>query len=53
VEAPADVVSLAERRRAARDSRDFEEADRLRVEIEQAGWVVRDDSAGFRLVPKT
>jgi cysteinyl-tRNA synthetase len=51
-EAPAAVVSLAERRRDARAGRDFGEADRLRQEIEEAGWVVRDDAAGFTLVPK-
>jgi cysteinyl-tRNA synthetase len=51
-EAPADVVDLAERRRRARAARDFEEGDRLRAEIEAAGWVVRDGPDGFRLVPK-
>jgi cysteinyl-tRNA synthetase len=45
-------VSLAERRRDARAGKDFGEADRLRQEIEEAGWVVRDDAAGFTLVPK-
>jgi cysteinyl-tRNA synthetase len=51
-EAPADVVDLAERRQRARAARDFEEGDRLRAEIEAAGWVVRDAPDGFRLVPK-
>jgi len=49
--APADVVALAERRAVARTTRDFEEADRLRAEIEAAGWVVRDVAEGFTLVP--
>jgi cysteinyl-tRNA synthetase len=53
VEAPPDVVSLAERRRDARAGGDFGEADRLREEIEQAGWVVRDDAGGFMLVPRS
>jgi cysteinyl-tRNA synthetase len=53
MDAPAEVVSLAERRRDARAGGDFGEADRLREEIEQAGWVVRDDAAGFTLVPKS
>jgi cysteinyl-tRNA synthetase len=53
VEAPAEVVALAEQRQAARAGGEFEEADRLREEIEQAGWVVRDDSGGFKLVPKS
>jgi cysteinyl-tRNA synthetase len=51
-EAPAEVVELAERRRRARVERDFGEADRLRGEIEAAGWVVRDAGDGFQLVPR-
>ena len=49
-EAPSEIVSLAERRHAARASRDFDEADRLRQEIESAGWEARDEIDGFRLV---
>ena len=51
-DAPAELVSLAERRVAARDAKDFAEADRLRGEIEAAGWSVRDVDGGFQLVPK-
>jgi cysteinyl-tRNA synthetase len=51
-EAPAEVVSLAERRQQARSDRDFEAADGLRREIEEAGWEVRDEGEGFQLVPK-
>jgi cysteinyl-tRNA synthetase len=51
-EAPADVTALAERRRQAREQRDFGEADRLRAEIERAGWEVRDVADGFQLVPR-
>jgi cysteinyl-tRNA synthetase len=51
-EAPAGLVELAGRRRDARDSKDFEEADRLRDEIAAAGWEVRDvaEPPGFQLV---
>jgi cysteinyl-tRNA synthetase len=52
-EAPPEVVSLAERRAAARSGRDFEGADRLRGEIEAAGWEVRDVTDGFTLVPRS
>jgi cysteinyl-tRNA synthetase len=52
VEAPPEVVSLAERREEARGRRDFGEADRLREEIDRAGWEVRDVAEGFQLVPK-
>jgi cysteinyl-tRNA synthetase len=51
-EAPPEVVELAERRREARAARDFDEADRLRAEIEAAGWEARDVAEGFQLVPK-
>jgi cysteinyl-tRNA synthetase len=51
-EAPPEVVGLAERRQEARARKDFAEADRLREEIEAAGWEVRDEAGGFRLVPK-
>ena len=51
-DAPPAIVALAEQRTTAREARDFEEADRLRAEIESAGWEVRDEAGGFRLVPR-
>ncbi len=51
-QAPAEIVELAERRQQARAPRDFDEADRLRAEIEAAGWEARDVADGFQLVPK-
>jgi cysteinyl-tRNA synthetase len=53
-EAPVELVGLAEARLAARERREFDEADRLRAAIESAGWEVRDVDAppGFQLVPK-
>ena len=50
--APPELVSLAQKRQAAREQRDFGEADRLRTEIESRGWEVRDVEDGFRLVPR-
>jgi cysteinyl-tRNA synthetase len=49
-EAPAELVELATRRVDARRSKDFDEADRLRGAIADAGWDVRDEANGFRLV---
>jgi cysteinyl-tRNA synthetase len=49
-EAPHEIVALAEERVTARAARDFEAADRLRAEIEAAGWDVRDEADGFRVV---
>jgi cysteinyl-tRNA synthetase len=48
--APPEVVELAERRQRARREREFAEADRLRAEIAAAGWDVRDEGDGFRLL---
>jgi cysteinyl-tRNA synthetase len=48
-QAPEDVVNLAEARQAARAARDFAEADRLREEIADLGWEVRDVPGGFEL----
>jgi cysteinyl-tRNA synthetase len=52
-EAPAEVVALAERRQQARADKDFAESDRLRHEIAAAGWDVRDEAGGFRLVQRS
>jgi cysteinyl-tRNA synthetase len=51
-DAPAEVVSLAERRLQARRDGDFDAADCLREEIEEAGWEVRDAAEDFQLVPR-
>jgi cysteinyl-tRNA synthetase len=50
--APPEIVELAERRVEARRGRDFELADRLRSEIEAAGWELRDAPDAYTLVPK-
>ncbi|HEY8168086.1 MAG TPA: glycosyltransferase [Candidatus Limnocylindrales bacterium] len=50
-EAPDPVVDLATQRAEARAGRDFETADRLRAEIEAAGWKVVDVGTDFRLEP--
>jgi cysteinyl-tRNA synthetase len=52
-DAPREVAELAERRQKARAARDFDEADRLRAEIEAAGWEARDDPGGYRLVRRS
>ena len=52
--APAELDNLARKRADARAGGDFDEADRLRHEIEAAGWEVRDvaGDSGYQLVPK-
>jgi cysteinyl-tRNA synthetase len=48
---PPQVLALAHERQAAREARDFAEADRLRDRIAAEGWTVRDGADGPELVP--
>jgi hypothetical protein len=50
--APDHVLALAERRATARSAKDFGESDRLRDEIAEQGWVVRDGPDGYALAPR-
>jgi cysteinyl-tRNA synthetase len=49
-EAPPEIVELADRRLAARKEGDFEAADKLRDEIDAAGWEMRDAARRYLLV---
>jgi hypothetical protein len=48
---PDDVLSLAHDRAAARGDRDWATADRIRGEIEAAGWKIVDRGTDFALEP--
>jgi cysteinyl-tRNA synthetase len=48
--APEEVRRLAAEREEARAVRDFDRADRLRDQLAEAGWEVRDTPEGVRLV---
>ena len=48
---PQEILAAAHERSAARAARDWEAADRLRGEIEAAGWRVIDAGTDFRLEP--
>ncbi len=49
--APDDVRQFAHARSAARAARDWAEADRLRAQIEAAGWRIVDRGTDFSLEP--
>jgi cysteinyl-tRNA synthetase len=49
-DAPPEIVALAEERQAAREANDFETSDRLRDEIDAAGWRMRDLPGGGYLL---
>ena len=48
---PDEVLSTAHARARAREARDWAEADRLRAEIEAAGWRIVDRGTDFALTP--
>ncbi len=50
---PEAVLTAAHDRAKAREARDWAEADRLRGEIEAAGWKVVDRGTDFALTPAT
>jgi cysteinyl-tRNA synthetase len=49
---PEEAQRLLEQRQEARASRDFEAADRIRDELAELGWEVRDTAEGPRLVAR-
>ena len=55
VQAPEEMQSLAKARSAARLAKDWKESDRLRDELANHGWEVRDAAGSWRLVrrPRT
>lgn len=49
VQIPDEVEAMAQLRMNARNEGKYEEADKLRVEIEMRGFEVEDESSGYRL----
>ena len=49
-EVPALVLAMSEQRDAARSNRDFTLADKIRADIEAAGWEARDDPSGTSIL---
>lgn len=51
VEIPAEILTLVERRNEARKSRKFAEADALRAQIAERGYVIEDSKDGVKIRP--
>jgi cysteinyl-tRNA synthetase len=51
-DAPDGIKALADQRARAKAARDFAAADRIRGEIEAAGWLVTDTKDGFSIAKK-
>ncbi|MDF1862244.1 MAG: hypothetical protein P1U87_18655, partial [Verrucomicrobiales bacterium] len=52
-EVPEEISSLAAARLAAKQAKDWGEADRLRDAIGEAGWEIKDTKEGYELCPKS
>ena len=52
IEAPESVRTLADARLAARKAKAWAEADRLRAELNAAGWDMEDRPDGYALKPR-
>ena len=50
--APQEVQAIADARAAARAAKDFAAGDRLRDELAELGWAVRDTAEGQQLSPR-
>ncbi len=49
---PEEIIELKEAREKARAEKNFEESDRLRDEIENAGYIVEDNKDGMKIFKK-
>jgi cysteinyl-tRNA synthetase len=52
LEAPEEIVALAQARWEAKQAKDWGEADQFRDELLAKGWTVTDNKDGFALEPK-
>ena len=51
-EIPAEVLSLAEKRKEAKVEKDYALADQLREKIADLGWEIKDEKDGFSLTKR-
>ncbi|MSU50044.1 MAG: cysteine--tRNA ligase [Opitutus sp.] len=51
ISAPAEILALAEKRWAAKQTKDFATADAIRKELTAGGWSMLDSKADYKLEP--
>ncbi len=51
-ELPESILSLADERETARKKKEWEKADQLRIQIEEKGWLIQDNPAGYIIEKK-
>lgn len=47
---PTEIVNLAEKRKQARENKDWQKSDRLREEIMEKGYTIKDNKDGYEIV---
>ena len=52
LEVPQEILELGEKRRQAKESKNFEESDKIRAEIESQGFEIRDTGDTFLIFKK-
>jgi len=52
IETPENIIQIAEARKSARQSKDFQKSDNLRKEIEKLGYSIEDVADGYKLKKK-
>jgi len=52
IEIPQEVTKLAEERQKARNEKDFQKSDELRVQIEESGYLIEDTPEGYTIKKK-
>ena len=47
VQIPSEITKLAKKRQQAKEDKNFEKADKIRVEIKNQGYAIEDTPQGF------
>lgn len=50
---PEEIINLAQKRKQARENKDFQKSDELRAEIEKAGYLIKDIENNNYLIKKS
>ena len=49
-EIPSEITELAEKRKQAREDKNWEESDKIRDEIKSKGYIIKDSKEGYEIV---
>ena len=52
IDIPEEIIKLAIERKTARENKNWSESDRLRDEIQQKGYIIKDNKDGYELMKK-